>query len=127
MCLTRLTLLSVVSLCIINFSGCSEDHGTLIVSKYNQASTEICDVLNSIDNEKSAKEAIPKLKSLAEKFTQAKNEFLKCQKDNPGFEQKYLQESLSIMKEWGEALASFNTNQNISVETREQVMKILSL
>lgn len=97
------------------------------MNQSNQASIEICNVLNSIDSEESAKEAIPKLKELAGKYTQAKNEFLKYQKNNPGFEEKYLQESLRIMQDWGKALASFNTNQNISVETREEIMKTLSL
>ncbi|MHC5161103.1 MAG: hypothetical protein ACYSOC_05670 [Planctomycetota bacterium] len=127
MWLNRLTVLGRVALCVITLSGCKGDNESSIVNSQHQASIEICNVLNSIDSEESAKEAIPKLKELAEKYTQAKNEFLDYQKNNPGFEQEYLQESLRVMKDWGEALASFNTNQNISTETREQIMKILSL
>ena len=127
MWLNRLTVLGIVALCVINFSGCKGDNESSIVNSSHQASIEICDVLNSIDSEESAKEAIPKLKELAGKYTQAKNEFLEYQKNNPGFEQKYMQESLRIMQDWGKALSSFNTNQKVSVETREEIMKILSL
>ncbi|MHC5120105.1 MAG: hypothetical protein ACYSO7_01050 [Planctomycetota bacterium] len=110
MWLNRLTVLGTVALCVITLSGCKGDNESSIVNSQHQASIEICNVLNSIDSEE-----------------QAKNEFLDYQKNNPGFEQEYLQESLRVMKDWGEALASFNTNQNISTETREQIMKILSL
>ncbi|MCK4753249.1 MAG: hypothetical protein KAS75_07370 [Planctomycetes bacterium] len=75
----------------------------------------------------SAEEAIPKLKKSAIEYTQAKNEFLQYQKDNPGFEQKYLQESIRSMSEWGKVLSSFNTNQKVPEELRKEITEILSL
>ncbi len=88
---------------------------------------QICKVLNAIDSKESAVAAIPELEKLAIEYSQAKAEFLKYQKENPGFEQKYLQESSQIMQDWGKALSSFNTNQDIPEEFRKQIMKILSL
>ena len=99
----------------------------MIVEKRNKVSREICDVLESIDSKASAEEAIPKLKELAIEYTQAKNEFIQYQKDNPGFEQKYLQESMHSLSEWGKALSNFNTNQKVPKELREEIMGILSL
>lgn len=128
MLLRKLTLIVILALCVTALSGCKgKDEGGTVVENWNKVSGEICDVLNSIDDKKSAEEAIPKLKELAIEYTHAKNDFLKYQKDNPGFEQKYLQESSRILSDWGKALSSFNTNQNVPEELRKQIMKILSL
>ena len=129
MWLAKSTKFIVVALCVCFVSGCEKKGGAadMVVKRRNDASMQICKVLNAIDSEESAKAAIPELKKWASEFTQAKAEFLKYQKEHPGFEQKYLQESSQIMQDWGEAMANFNTNQAVPEELRKQIMKILSL
>ena len=128
MFLRKLTLVVILVLCVNALSGCkAENEGGKIASKWHDVTNEICDVLNTIESEETAVAAIPSLEELAVEFTQAKNEFINYQKSHPGFEQKYSQESQRSMLAWGKALASFNTNQKLSKEVREEIMEILSL
>jgi hypothetical protein len=128
MFLRRLSLIVVLILCASILTGCKKgEKGSSVVKQWNEVEIKICDVLNSIKDKESAEKAIPKLKELAKEFTQAKNEFLKYQKDHPGFEQQYLQESTRIMSDSGKALANFNTNEKIPAELRKEIMAILSL
>jgi len=126
---SKTTIFIISVLCAIFISGCEsqDEGGDMVIRRSHDASMQICKVLNAIDSEESAKAAIPELKKLAIEYTQAKAEFLKYQKENPRFEQKYLQESLQIMQDWGKALSGFNTNQNVPEELRKQIMEILSL
>ncbi|MHC4757798.1 MAG: hypothetical protein ACYTE8_04010 [Planctomycetota bacterium] len=130
MLLRLLTLVVILTLClcVTALSGCKgKDEGGTVVENWKKVMGEICDVLNSIDDKESAEEAIPKLKELAIEFTHAKNDLLKNEKDNPGFELKYFQEHNRALLDWGKALSSFNTNQNVPEDLRKQIMKILSL
>ena len=87
MFLRRLPLIVILILCVTALSGCKgKDEGGMIVEEWHKVSGEICGVLEIINDKESAEEAIPKLKELAIEYTQAKNEFLQYQKDNPGFE-----------------------------------------
>ena len=118
MFLRRSILIIMLVFCVNALSGCKGDKGGSIVRQRNNLMKEICDALNSIENDKSAEEAIPKLKELTVEFTQVDNELLKYKKENPGFEQKYSQELQRYVLDWGKALSNFNTNQKISKELR---------
>lgn len=125
--LNRMMLCFITVFCLVLSSGCSKNKEKMIVARHNQAMVQICEVINSINDKKTAEEAIPKLKDLAESFSQAKKDYLEYQKENPGFEKKYIQEMTHIMLEWGKALSKFNTNEQIPKELREEIIKIVSL
>ena len=127
MWLKILTFVSVLSVSLFAFSGCSSrDEGSAIMERSHQASRAICDVLGTISDKESAEAAKPRLKELIIEKKQAKSEFRKYQKAHPGFEQKYMQESMRVMNEWGSALAGIHSNENIPEDVRMEIMSILS-
>jgi hypothetical protein len=97
----------------------------ILVAKWQSTGKKISLLLNSINNEFAAKQAIPQLQKLTAKFKRLTAEFAKRQKANPLFDSRYAPEAIKTLRQLGNALKKLNANDSIPLELREKIMKIL--
>ena len=95
------------------------------VNQWQNKGKKISSILNTIDNEFSAKQAIPQLQKLTAEFKRLTTEFANRQKADLLFGSRYSAEAAQTMLALKTALTKFNANDNIPFELKEKIVKML--
>ncbi len=97
----------------------------VLVAKWQSTGKQVSTLLNSIDNEFAAKQALPQLQKLTASLKRLTAEFAKRQKAKPLFDSRYAPEAIKTLRQLKTALKNFDANDSIPLELREKIIKML--
>ena len=119
----------VIFIALTCFAVCAYSYTTLpdnvLVEKWQSVGKKISLLLNSIDNEFAAKQAMPQLQKLTKMFNRLTAEFASRQKAKPLFDSRYAPEAIETLKKLKKALIKLNANDSIPLELRQKITKML--
>lgn len=118
---------SIIFIALTCFAVCaygSELSDSVLVDKWQSVGEKISLLLNSIDNEFAAKQAIPQLKKLLANFKRLTTEFASRQKAKPLFDSRYAPEAIKTLRNLKNTLKKLNADDTIPFELRQKIMKM---
>lgn len=111
--------------CFAVCSYCVEQNNEALINDWQNTGKKISEIVSSIENEFSAKQAIPELEKLAKKFKDQIFEISSRQEASAIFRSRYAPEITLTMTALKKALDKFNANDDIPIELREKISKML--
>ncbi len=112
--------------CFAVLSYCIEQNDEAFINDWQNTGKKIASTISSIENEFSAKQAIPELQKLVKKFKGQIFEISSRQKASAVFRSRYAPEITYTMSYLKKALTKFNANDDIPLELREKISEILN-
>ena len=119
---------SIIFMALSCFAVCAysiELNNSAFVNQWQNTGKKISSILNSINNQFSAEQAIPQLQKLTVKFNRLTTELASRQKADPIFASRYSSEAIFTLRKLKKALVKLNANDAIPFELREKIAKML--
>jgi hypothetical protein len=123
MIMKSIIFMALICFAVAIYSNNLSDY--ILVAKWQSAGKKISLLLNSIDNEFAARQAIPQLQKLTAYFNRLTAEFASRQKAKPLFRSRYAPEAIKTLRELKKSLKKLNANDTIPLVLREKIIKML--